>query len=154
MDFPRNKKVVVLILLVALFAALGFFLSERGQETISYVNVTPGEAREMIDSRSPVILDVRTPDEFENGHVPGAILVPIDELKDSTFLKIPKDEEILIYCRSGHRSSWGAEYLARMGYASTYNLSGGIMVWEDQGYSVVKSRDAENKPTCPCAVVD
>ncbi|KXB06176.1 hypothetical protein AKJ53_01135 [candidate division MSBL1 archaeon SCGC-AAA382F02] len=127
------------------------FLTPGNQSSRSYENIRPAEAREMIKSKDPVVLDVRTPDEFESGHIPGAILLPVDELKGSTFLEIPHDEEILCYCRSGHRSSWAAEYLSLKGFTRAYNLSGGILAWENLGYEIVEAR--ENKPECPCVVL-
>lgn len=131
-------------------ADLSFFLLE-GQKTKVYENVTPDRAKQIIDSKNPIVLDVRTPDEFENSHIPDAILVPVDELRDSTLLEVPDDMEILVYCRSGRRSSWAAEYLAQIGYAHVYNLSGGILAWENRGYAIVES--SENRPTCPCVVL-
>ncbi|KXB00088.1 hypothetical protein AKJ41_04425 [candidate division MSBL1 archaeon SCGC-AAA259O05] len=127
-------------------------LPSGGRSSALYENVGLGEAKELIVSEDPVVLDVRTPDEFEDGHIPGAILVPVDELKGSTLLEFPHDQEVLCYCRSGHRSSWAAEYMSRRGYARAYNLSGGILAWENRGYRVVAAR--ENKPECSCVVLE
>ncbi|KXA92225.1 hypothetical protein AKJ64_03710 [candidate division MSBL1 archaeon SCGC-AAA259E17] len=127
-------------------------LAPRNHSSRSYENIRPVEAKELIGSGDPVVLDVRTPDEFKEGHIPGAILVPVDELKESTLLEIPHDKEILCYCRSGHRSSWATEYLSRQGYARAYNLSGGILAWENRGYRVMEAR--ENKPECSCVVLE
>ncbi|KXA98638.1 hypothetical protein AKJ39_01380 [candidate division MSBL1 archaeon SCGC-AAA259J03] len=128
----------------------GFPTSENPSSQ-GYENIGPTKAKGLIASKDPIVLDVRTPDEFEDGHVPGAVLVPVDELKGSTVLEIPKDEEVLCYCRSGHRSSWAAEYLSQRGYVQAYNLSGGILAWENRGYKVVEAR--ENKPRCSCVVL-
>ncbi|KXA89159.1 hypothetical protein AKJ62_03695 [candidate division MSBL1 archaeon SCGC-AAA259D14] len=127
-------------------------LTPGNQPSQSYENIQPSSAKEIIRSKDPVVLDVRAPDEFENGHIPGAILVPIDELRGSTFLEIPHDEEVLCYCRSGHRSSWAAEYLSQKGFARAYNLSGGILAWENRNYRLVEAR--ENKPKCSCTVLE
>ncbi|KXA91290.1 hypothetical protein AKJ57_01860 [candidate division MSBL1 archaeon SCGC-AAA259A05] len=127
-------------------------LPSGGRSSALYENIRPVEAKELIVSEDPVVLDVRTPDEFEEGHIPGAILVPVDELRGSTLLEFPEDEEVLCYCRSGHRSSWAAKYLGRQGYVQAYNLSGGILAWKNRGYKVVEA--LENKPECPCVVLE
>lgn len=157
-EMGRLKILATAAFLAILFVTtLTFVLlqgEEGGRQATTYENIEPAQAKKLIATKDPVILDVRTPDEFENmpGHIENSVLVPIDELRDSSFLKIPKDEEILVYCRSGHRSSWGAKYLAEEGYEHVYNLAGGILAWENQGYPVKKARDVENKPKCKCVV--
>ena len=86
-----------------------------------------------IDSeQKPVILDVRTHEEFEEKSIPGAVLANI--LEPSEFMdvveKIEKDLKILVYCRSGVRSEQACNILDQMGFKETYNLKGGILEWE------------------------
>ena len=76
-----------------------------------------------------VIVDVRRQDEYESGHIPGAILIPNETILDEPPEALPdKDQVILIYCRSGNRSKQASEKLAAMGYANIYEF-GGIMTW-------------------------
>ena len=86
-----------------------------------------------IDSeQKPVILDVRTYEEFVEKSIPGAVLANI--LEPSEFIdvieKIEKDLKILVYCRSGVRSEKACNILDQMGFKETYNLKGGILEWE------------------------
>ena len=86
-----------------------------------------------IDSeQKPVILDVRTYEEFEKKSIPGAVLANI--LEPSEFMdvieKIEKNLKILVYCRSGVRSEQACNILDQMGFKETYNLKGGILEWE------------------------
>ena len=96
----------------------------------SYVSITAEEAKEIMDTESGyVILDVRTEEEFSEGHIPGAILIPDYEIgeKAQEVLK-EKDRMILVYCRSGRRSKLAADALAKLGYTNIKEF-GGIIDW-------------------------
>ena len=95
------------------------------------MNITAKEAKEIMDSESEyTILDVRTEDEYAEGHVPGAIVIPYDDIDNQAAEKLPdKDALILVYCRSGRRSKIAAEALLEMGYTNIKEF-GGIMDWE------------------------
>ena len=76
-----------------------------------------------------VLLDVRTPDEYAAGHIPGSLLIPFDEIKvKSDQLPQDKNTEIVVYCRSGRRSAIAADTLISLGYAKIYDL-GAISSW-------------------------
>lgn len=81
-----------------------------------------------------VLLDVRTPQEFASGHIPGAINISIDELA-GRLSEVPQDKPVVLYCRSGNRSNQAAQLLDRAGYTQIYDL-GGIVNWVQQGYPV------------------
>ena len=94
---------------------------------------------ELIDSADVVILDVRTTDEFNEGHIKGAILI---DQNRSDFLEqvrqlLPKEKTIAIYCRSGRRSANAAERLVKEGYKPV-NLKGGILEWKKENMPVTK----------------
>ena len=92
--------------------------------------ITPEEARDRLDSDETIILlDVRSEEEFLGGHIPGAILIPMDELarRAETEL-VDLGRTIIIYCRTGNRSDYAARLLARLGYVAVYDL-GGIVDW-------------------------
>ncbi len=94
-----------------------------------YVKITSEEAKEMIDNEDVIILDVRTEEEFRQGHIEGAILIPDYELDRLAEEKLPdKDATILIYCRSGNRSKLSSHLLIGMGYQNIYDF-GGILDW-------------------------
>ena len=79
-----------------------------------------------------VLVDVRTPEEYATGHIPGAILVPIEQIKGGNYDGLPaKDETILLYCRTGRRAADAAELLVKEGYNRIYVI-GGIFDWSGE----------------------
>ena len=92
--------------------------------------ITAEEAKARLDSESGIILvDVRTLDEYNEGHIPNAILLPVDSIADEAETIIPnKDATYFVYCRSGNRSATASAQLAQMGYKNIYEL-GGINYW-------------------------
>lgn len=102
-----------------------FFKREAGAKKISQK-----EAKEIMDSRKVTLVDVRTPGEFAQGYIKGAILLPLDRLAIDSVKKLPeKDAEIFVYCLSGNRSRSAASLLARAGYTNVTNI-GGIGSWQ------------------------
>lgn len=105
------------------------------------VNVDVATAKALIDSDSIFLIDVRTLYEYNESHIPGSLLVPVQNLKKPEFIesvvnKIPKDKPILVYCRSGGRSVAASKILIESGFA-IYNMEGGIMGWEEAGYETI-----------------
>ena len=102
---------------------------ENGQGA-GYVNITAEQAKEIMDSQEDyIILDVRTQDEFDESHIPSAILIPHDEITEKAEdLLTDKDQLILVYCRSGRRSKLAAEALVELGYTNIKEF-GGIIDW-------------------------
>jgi len=96
----------------------------------SYTQISQEEAQNMMDTEDDyIILDVRREDEFESGHIPGAICIPNESIGTEQPEELPdKDQIILIYCRSGNRSKQAAEKLFHMGYTNIYEF-GGINTW-------------------------
>ena len=95
-----------------------------------YQKITAEQAKARMDSGDEiVILDVRTQDEFNAGHIAGAILIPNETILDEQPALLPDlDAEILVYCRSGNRSAQAAKKLIAMGYTNVYDF-GGIIDW-------------------------
>jgi rhodanese-related sulfurtransferase len=83
------------------------------------------------------VLDVRTPQEYAEGHVPGAVNVPQDQLA-SRLAEVPKDKDVVIYCRSGRRSALAADVLAANGYSRLSHLEGDMNAWVAKGRPVAK----------------
>ena len=82
-----------------------------------------------------IILDVRTEEEYNSGHIENSILITVDDIESKAEeLLVNKDEKILVYCRSGNRSKKAADLLVKMGYTNVYDF-GGIKDWP---YEVVK----------------
>ena len=96
----------------------------------SYQQITQEEAKEMMDTEEVIILDVREQDEYDSGHIPGAVLLPVGTIDgDTAAAVIPeKDSKVLVYCRSGNRSKTASSALADLGYTNIYEF-GGINTW-------------------------
>jgi len=96
------------------------------------VNVS--EAKQMIESNpNLVILDVRTQEAYNEGHIGNAVLIPVSEL-ESRLDELDMEDEILVYCRSGVRSATASQILVDNGFTSIYNMLGGITAWRNEGY--------------------
>ena len=104
-------------------------VAEKGEKAM-YEQITPEEAKKIMDSgEEHIILDTREQDEFDEGHIPGAILIPYTEIENKAEEMITdKDKLILVYCRSGRRSKIAAESLAKLGYTNVKEF-GGIIDW-------------------------
>jgi rhodanese-related sulfurtransferase len=114
-----------------LFFSLIIFLltfTACGSEVVDYKNVSTDEAKNFIDNNEVVVLDVRTPEEFHAGHIPNAILIPLQEL-DNRLNELNKDEKYLVVCQSGNRSSQASEILIKNGFNDIYNMTGGMGSW-------------------------
>ena len=102
----------------------------------TYEQISGAEAKALMDSESGyIIIDARTQEEYDEGHIPGAILIPEYEIADRAEKELPdKKQLILVYCRSGRRSKIAAEELVKLGYTNVKEF-GGIIDWE---YEIVK----------------
>ena len=96
----------------------------------TYQQITQEEAKKMMDIQEVIILDVRERDEFDAGHIPGAVLLPVGMISDETAAAvIPElDSVVLVYCRSGNRSKTASSALAELAYTNIYEF-GGINTW-------------------------
>lgn len=91
-------------------------------------SISPEELARKLETGSPVLLDVREPDEFAGGHVPGAVNMPIGGIP-SRMGELDPDAETLLICRSGHRSRTAARRLKRAGFTEVANVRGGMTAW-------------------------
>jgi thioredoxin len=100
-----------------------------------FKELTAAEAKNLIETSQPLILDVRTPNEYYSGHIAGATLIPLQQLSQRlSEIQKYKDREILIYCRSGNRSTVASEILIENGFKKIYNLRTGIKGWMKEGF--------------------
>lgn len=126
-----------IMLLISAIALTGCNNSNNNIDTenAEYKKITAEEAKAMIDSDDVIILDVRTQEEYDSGHIENAILLPVTEIADkSGDILTDKDAKILVYCRSGNRSASAAKNLIDMGYTDVYDF-GGINSWP---YGIIK----------------
>ena len=105
-------------------------ITVREEEEPMYVSITAEEAKKIMDSGEEcIILDVREQDEYDEGHIPGAVLLPYGKVGEKAEEMIEdKNKQILVYCRSGRRSKIAAEELAKLGYTDVKEF-GGIIEW-------------------------
>ena len=105
---------------------------ENKEETmLTYKSVSAQEAKELMDKEeSYIILDVRTDEEYEQGHIKNAVLIPDYEIEARAEKELPdKDQLIMVYCRSGRRSKNASDILVSLGYTNVVEF-GGIIDWE------------------------
>ncbi len=81
------------------------------------------------------MLDVRQPEEWNQIRIPGAALIPLDQLPNR-LSEVPKDQPIVVYCRSGNRSQTGRDILLQAGFTNVTSMSGGVLDWAAKGYPV------------------
>ena len=124
--------------ILPLILAMIWLLTGCGGTTVenTYQQITQETAKEMMDTQEVVILDVREQDEFDAGHIPGAVLLPVGTITEDTAAAVIEDLDavVLVYCRSGNRSKTASEALADLGYDNVYEF-GGINTWP---YEVVQ----------------
>ena len=145
-----KKTIATSVLLILLFAGIGCIGSDdtKGTETTAvstdisntetatgFTDISIEQAKQMIDNKEVFLLDVRTQDEFDEGYIEGAILIPDYELA-SRLDEVPEDAKILVYCRSGRRSVDASNILIDAGYTDVYNMLGGINEWRSAQYPV------------------
>lgn len=108
----------------------------NGENVASYEQISQEEAKNIMDSKADYyLIDARTEEEFAEGHIEGAILIPEYEINEKAEKKIPeKDALILVYCRSGRRSKIASEELVKLGFSNVKEF-GGIIDWP---YEIVK----------------
>ena len=123
------KKLLFLVLAVLFLTGCGQQKEEKPQEAV-YMNITAQEAKELMDAETGyIILDTRTQEEYDEGHIPGTILIPYDEINEKAEgILTDKTQLILVYCRSGRRSKIAAEALVELGYTNIREF-GGIIDW-------------------------
>jgi rhodanese-related sulfurtransferase len=107
-----------------------------GGAAAGHTLVSPADykTRYMEDATPHTLVDVRTAEEFREGYIPGAINISLQEL-DQKLNRIPKDKPVIVYCRSGNRSSFAVNVLNQAGYTEVYDL-GGIIDWARQGLPI------------------
>ena len=123
------KRILSLLVLLGMLCCAG--CTRQGEVVVNtYQQITAQEAKEIMDSgKDHVIIDARTEEEFAEGHIQNAILIPEYEVAERAESELPeKDALILVYCRSGRRSKIASEELVKLGYTNVYEF-GGIIDW-------------------------
>lgn len=131
----KKLRGLVIMLLISL-SLFGLTACKGGGNNATYEQITPQEAKAIMDTEQDyIIIDARTEEEFAEGHIENAILIPEYEIAQRAEKELPdKDALILVYCRSGRRSKIASEELVKLGYTNVKEF-GGIIDWP---YEVVK----------------
>ena len=137
---------IMLLTMIGLFSVFGFSCSKTGNEKQSltmskeskngkkaeYKKITSDEAKKMMETQKVIVVDVRTLEEYTEGHIPNAISVPLETIENKAEAKLKnKDDLILVYCRSGRRSREAALKLIEKGYTNVIDF-GGIKDWNGE----------------------
>lgn len=126
---------VIAVVAVGVVAAIFFLGKPPESVAVLPANINVDEASELI-KEGAFLLDVRQPEEWVQGHIDGATLIPLGEL-ESRISEIPTDRDVLIICRSGNRSTQAREILRTAGLQRTTSIMGGMNAWLAEGLPVV-----------------
>jgi rhodanese-related sulfurtransferase len=136
---PKSDNRLWLLGLLLVVVAAGAVVVWRGMSGSAapraLAEVTVAEAAAKRDAGA-FILDVREPDEWESFHVPGSTLIPLGEL-EARVNEVPRDQEIVVVCRSGNRSQSGRDILLDAGFAQVTSMAGGLTEWRNLGFPTV-----------------
>lgn len=116
---------IILLVIVLLMAGCGKTTVEN-----QYQQISQEEANNMMDTQEVMVLDVREQSEFDAGHIPEAVLLPVGTITEATAAAVipEKDSVVLVYCRSGNRSKTASQALVDLGYTNVFEF-GGINTW-------------------------
>jgi len=134
----KNTRLLLAIGVVLTVAASAYWLMMPREQDEDYGDVSVERARELIQKRpSLMILDVRTDAEFRDGHIEGAMNIPVGEL-EGRLGELDRDDEMLVYCRTGNRSGTAVGILEGNDFTKIYHMNEGITAWTSAGYPTVK----------------
>jgi rhodanese-related sulfurtransferase len=134
-NLKKNKYLVALVVFIGFLAGCSSAVEDQG-----YRNLDAAQAAELIKQEPVLILDVRTTEEYREGHIKDSVLIPVQELEKrvgeiSGHLQKP----VLVYCRSGNRSVTASKILISKGFQHLYHMKGGIKDWIRHGLPLEKS---------------
>jgi len=131
----KTLTIATLGIIITFSAILIYYTQTQNLNTeMDYGDITIEQAKSLIESKpSLIILDVRTQEEYDSGHIERAILIPIDEL-GNRLDELSKNDELLVYCRTGNRSSNAVNILQANGFTKIFHMKDGITGWNQAGY--------------------
>ncbi len=130
--------IIPIAVVAAVIGAVIFFQQGKtpaGTETTLPKEISAVEAAQKREAGA-FLLDVRQPDEWEAVHIPGATLIPLDQL-ETRLNEVPRDQEVVVVCRSGNRSATGRDILLNAGFKQVTSMAGGMNDWQRQGLPTV-----------------
>jgi len=143
MKKSQNKTLILIvgiaIVLISVLAATAFRPNAAAQDdtvTLSLPQEVSVDEAARLREEGAFVLDVREPQEWEAGHIPGATLIPLGEIPDR-LNEIPQDQPVVVVCRSGNRSGQATQFLRQSGYGLTTSMSGGMNQWSAANLDIV-----------------
>ncbi len=137
----KKSLLILLMMLGVVLVACGGGKTAVSEEAIDVANlpdtVDVQTVADLLDNEDVYVLDVREQWEYEEGHIPGITLLPMNEVP-ANLDQIPTDKEVILTCRSGNRSGQVTDYLREQGFDNVHNMEGGILAWEAAGLPVEK----------------
>lgn len=135
-EFVLHHPFLFLALLGILVVLVG---NEVRRALINLKEVSPLEATQLLNHQDAVLLDVREPQEYQDGFLPNSIRIPLGSLSEKAGqLDKHRERPIIIVCRSGNRSAQAGRMLKKMGYETVYNLGGGLHAWRTANLPISK----------------
>lgn len=124
------------LLFIAILAVVFIVLANSGGQGGSLAReISVDEAYQMYQQDGVYFLDVRTVEEWTEYHAPDTTLIPLDQLA-ARLNEVPKDQKIVVVCRSGNRSQSGRDILLQAGFTEVTSMAGGLSTWRDKGYPI------------------
>ena len=134
-----KRLLIILVIIIAITIIFTGCTTMEKNHTVtetSYKKISAEEAKEIIESEDVTILDVRTQEEYNEGHIENSVLLPVNDISaKAEEILTDKDAKILVYCRSGNRSASTSKQLIKMGYTNVYDF-GGMNSWP---YEIIKA---------------
>jgi rhodanese-related sulfurtransferase len=132
-SFPVWGWIVLAVILVAIVGVVFFQNSQSASNSIA-TEISVDQAAKLRD-QGAFLLDVREQSEWTQFHIPGATLIPLGELPNR-LTEVPKDKEVVVVCRTGHRSAQGRDILLKAGYTKVTSMAGGVTQWQSKGLPI------------------
>ena len=128
--------IILIIFLIAVSAGYFFTFNKPAGQKVNGSDVSAQEVKRAVEAKDDVIIvDVRTPEEYEAGHLMDSLLLPLDTIGSKASRVIPdKDKKIYVYCRSGNRSARAVSQLQDLGYKDVHSMDGGMISWQNSGF--------------------
>ena len=124
MMIPSKRWIRICFMILAALIAAGCSQSPAGAS----VDVSVDEALRLWQAKEAILIDVRTPAEYREGHIPGVANIPLVEL-EKRLGEIPKDKKVVLICWTGNRSAQGTRFLRSKGFDNVFNSTGGMSTW-------------------------
>ena len=128
------------VLGIVLVEIIGYVILQTSKPSVATlpVEVSVAQAQQLRD-KNAFILDVREPSEWTQFHIPGATLIPLGQLPDR-LNEVPKDRQVVVVCRTGHRSAEGRDILKQAGFTAVTSMTGGVTEWQAQGLPIANGQ--------------